>query len=448
MMMMMKKRKLTILLLLAACIGLTTAFMTISKSKGNAELAEAKQHEFIELVKPDSITGFKIQNEKGVFQFAKKEELLWEVNGESLLDNKADRMLEWLAKVETKRTITDKSGALAEFGLNDAKTQVTFTTKDEKEIVIFIGNETATKEGYYLKKEGEDTIYIVSNEAAQIVSFSNDSSLQQTFFQVSLVNIEKMEYSSKSQQFTIARFGEKKDKNFSDYYLESPFKTKPQLDISVPEFPAFIEFVNRAIPMTETEAKTEIGFEQPNLDVFIQTIDGEAKRIIVGDKVAEDSNRYFVRFNTSNQVYEMEIEQPDQIFGLDPAKLAIQAPVYAFINKIKKIEIEQPDKRYALNLEDINQYYVNNQKADKQAIKDLYLSLLELKADTNIEENTTGDSLLTVSVTYVDNDVTMVSYQDFDELFYSISQDGHTEFVIAKDKFNRVFELLSKLEME
>ena len=155
--MMMKKRKLTILLLLAACIGLTTAFMTISKSKGNAELAEAKQHEFIELVKPDSITGFKIQNEKGVFQFAKKEELLWEVNGESLLDNKADRMLEWLAKVETKRTITDKSGALAEFGLNDAKTQVTFTTKDEKEITIFIGNETATKEGYYLKKAGEDT---------------------------------------------------------------------------------------------------------------------------------------------------------------------------------------------------------------------------------------------------------------------------------------------------
>ena len=259
-----------------------------------------------------------------------------------------------------------------------------------------------------------------------------------------------MEYNSKSQQFTIARFGEKKDKNFSDYYLERPFKTKPQLDISVPEFPAFIEFVNRAIPISESavnDAK-EFGFEQPNLDVFIQTVDGNAKRIIVGDKVAEDSNRYFVKFNTSNQVYEIEIEQPDQIFGLDPAKLAIQAPVYAFINKIKKIEIEHQDKRYALNLEDINQYYVNNQKADKQAIKDLYLSLLELKADTNIEENTTGDSLLTVSVTYVDNDVTMVSYQDFDELFYSISQDGHTEFVIAKDKFNRVFELLSKLEME
>ena len=444
----MKKRKITILFLLAACFGLSAAFLLLSNNNDNTKLVEAKQPGAIELVKPESISEFTIQNANGVFQFAKKEELLWAVNGESLLDNKADQMLDWLAKIEIKRTIENKGGELAEFGLNDAKTKVTIKRNDQKEITIFIGNETATKEGFYFKKAGENTIYIVSNEAAQIVSFSNDSSPQQTFFQVSLVNIKKLEYSSKSQQFTIARFGEKKDKNFSDYYIEHPFKTKPQLDISVPEFPAFIEFVNGAIPLTETEAKKEFGFEQPNLDVLIQTVDGNAKRIIVGDKVAEDSNRYFVKFNTSNQVYEIEIEQPDQIFGLDPAKLAIQAPVYAFINKIKKIEIEHQDKRYALNLEDINQYYVNNQKADKQAIKDLYLSLLELKADTNIEENTTGDSLLTVSVTYVDNDVTMVSYQDFDELFYSISQDGHTEFVIAKDKFNRVFELLSKLEME
>ncbi|MEH7179328.1 DUF4340 domain-containing protein [Neobacillus vireti] len=444
----MKKRKIAILFLLAACFGLSAAFLLLSNNNDNTKLVEAKQPATIELANPESITEFAIQNANGVFQFTKKEELLWAVNGESLLDNKADQMLEWLTKVEIKRTIENKSGALAEFGLNDAKTQVTILTKDQKEITIFIGNETATKEGYYFKKAGEDTIYIVSNEAAQIVSFSNDTSPQQTFFQVSLVNIEKLEYSSKSQQFTIARFGEKKDKNFSDYYIEQPFKTKPQLDISVPEFPAFIEFVNGAIPLTETEVKKEFGFAQPNLDVWIQTIDGEAKRIIVGDEVAEGSNRYFMKFNTSNHVYEMEIEQPDQIFGLDPAKLAIQAPVYAFINKIKKIEIEHQDKRYALNLEDINQYYVNNRKADKQLIKDLYLSLLELKADTNIEERTTGDSILTVSVTYADNDVTMLSYQDFDELFYSISQDGHTEFVIAKDKFNRVFELLSKIQME
>ncbi|EKN65216.1 hypothetical protein BABA_21266 [Neobacillus bataviensis LMG 21833] len=444
----MKKRKLAILLLLVACIGLTTAFMTISKNNDMAKPTEGKQPPFMELVNLENIATFTVQNANGVFDFRKKDGLLWLVNDESSLDNKAEEIASILAKMEVKRKVTKPN--LAAFGLQDAKTEVRITTKEGKEIALFVGNETPTKEGYYVKKAEDDAVYIVSSAVAKMVHFSMDtSSMERTIFPVSLVNIKKIEYVSKSQQFTLQRYTDKRDQNFSDYYLDYPFKTKPQVDIAHPDLPAFLDFVNAAVPISETSTSADFGFQDPNLDVLIQTIDGHEKRVIVGNTIAEDSNRYYVRFNSSEKVYELQIEQPDKIFQFNPVKLAIQAPVYAFITKVKKLELERDGKKYSINMENPEAYLINGKKVETQVVKDLFLSLLELKADTDMGEQASGavgQNQLSVSVTYTDGDVTTTNYQDYDEQFYSITQSGDTDFVIAKDKFKRVFELLGKVD--
>lgn len=445
----------TLIVLFASCI-LGTLFILLSNQNGAAENANPGQEKVFSL-SADDIAEFVIENEHGESHFTLNQKhssvRIWEINGESRLDSGGDELLGVLSDMTIKRSIPSDEETLKEYGLQKPKTSVRLVSNEDEEVKFFFGNKTPT--GYYLKKECDPTIYIVGNAASSIIHFSIDDFAKQRPFHVNLVNIEQLDYRSKSHQFTIKRFEEKKDQNFNDYYFVKPFSTKPQLDISNVEFTELIDFVNMSIPVKSQETTLDLdklGLSDPNLTIYIKTIDGNEKQVVIGNETSTGSSVYYAKIDSSDFVYELRVEKPDQVFNIVPAKLAIQAPLYAFITKVKLMEITHLDKIYSISInKDADDfYYINEQKMDKQLIKDLYLLLLELKADTDIDEELVvgekNDQVLTVKVTYADGDVSEVSYQDYDDQFYSIIQQGNIDFVIAKEKFTKIFESISTID--
>lgn len=450
----MRKKKILILCLLLMSLGLGTALILLEKEEGKAQVKEK-----VSLIDEEKVESFLIENDHGTFHFIKQQITdtvpVWAVNGDLLLTEEGERILSIFKNFPLRRQIDASS--LQDFGFDNPQTKVIFRFQEGEEKTIYFGNKTPTNDGYYMMIEGEKTIYIASDQVTPVVHFTDERKNQ--YVHVSFSSLEELVYQSQTYQFIIQRLAEKKDKDFSDFYFAEPFKTKPSLDISNQLMLDFLDFVNSHIlielPMDQNIDANELGFSNPTLDLYVRTTDGKEKRLLIGQAIDDSKYRYYAKVNNGNIIYELEVREPEKVFNLNPAKLAIQAPVYTFLNKTTEIELEFKGKQYKIQTyEDKEEYFlVNNQKfTDKQLIKDIYLSLLELKADTNVKEEvpSSDDDLfeLIVKVAYADGEKTEVSFSEYNEIFYWIHQHGEKEFVIAKEKFEKLFAQLEELSKQ
>jgi|LSQX01.2.fsa_nt_gb hypothetical protein len=111
------------------------------------------------------------RGEKLVF---KKDGLEWTMNPEEefRFDKfKIDGIVANFKQLSAKRIIEEDSIDLNKYGF-DKPAVVTVTTSEGLEIGVEVGNETPTKEAYYLKKKGENTVYTVETYLGEYFSYS------------------------------------------------------------------------------------------------------------------------------------------------------------------------------------------------------------------------------------------------------------------------------------
>lgn len=454
-----KKKLYLIISLLLLTLLIVFLYFQLPSTNAVEQLVDDEK-QIIELIDAKAIHEFKIENANGEHVFTSNEDgSIWRVNGEFIATAKVNELLGLLSRFKVERTVALGDKSFAEFGLDETDSKVEiFIGENEKKVISF-GNITPTNEGYYSQIDGEDDINIVSSQFSKLVSFSNESIKRETALAIDLMYLEEINYDSKRYQFTMRNYPEKRDKNFSDYYFEKPYQTNPQVETQHEDLIIMLEFIKLSLPGIEFDnaeamSDEELGFEQPNLELMVRNSSQDEKHITIGNQIDEDSNIYYAKFNHADQIYKLSIEEADQLFNINPAAIAIQSPLYAFINKIKQLEIDYEGKIYTMKLEeapnDVKDYYlVNGAEVEKQLIKDMYLSILELKADADIDEkigDIGNEHFLKVSAIYADGDTTEVSYQTYNDLFYKIIIDKQSDFVIAKDKFKDFLDRLAKID--
>ena len=172
----MKKQKKTfvILVIVLAVLAVLYAVINIATKKSEEKKEEEEEAAAIHLTEfeTDDITSFTVEGTGTTVTFSKKEDGDWidENMPDTPLDqDQVENLIGKFAAADAESSFTDYE-SLADYGLETPAYTVTLTT-DSETVVLFLGDKNEALTQYYLQKEGDDTVYLVSSTLYSALEF-------------------------------------------------------------------------------------------------------------------------------------------------------------------------------------------------------------------------------------------------------------------------------------
>lgn len=186
-----KMRKLiSLFVLLVLFIALYFVVETVNKGKEKAN--EAKNEASISIHKMDvaNIISFSYQYE-GIQYLFQKENDVWICTNDTSIEldqNLVDNLIHKFKDVSASRIVEENSSDLSQYGLDNPTNIIKVTDKFDKTVIFNIGNENKIVNGYYIKTQENNTVYLIDNFP--------------TFFNKNLDDLKKVQDDSNSTDTT------------------------------------------------------------------------------------------------------------------------------------------------------------------------------------------------------------------------------------------------------
>lgn len=161
-----KMRKLiSLFVLLVLFIALYFVVETVNKGKEKAN--EAKNEASISIHKMDvaNIISFSYQYE-GIQYLFQKENDVWICTNDTSIEldqNLVDNLIHKFKDVSASRIVEENSSDLSQYGLDNPTNIIKVTDKFDKTVIFNIGNENKIVNGYYIKTQENNTVYLIDN---------------------------------------------------------------------------------------------------------------------------------------------------------------------------------------------------------------------------------------------------------------------------------------------
>ena len=155
------KQWLPTILLVVVCIAgfwyvnANDFFVADEEGKGTNEL--------VELVN-ENLTDISVETQANQLKLVNKNNK-WQISGKSGLEVNQSNVDGWISTVMLmvySDVVIEKAKNLKEYGLSSAKAKFVIERKGAKKIVIEVGDELPTRDFYYVKVSGSDTVYKVN----------------------------------------------------------------------------------------------------------------------------------------------------------------------------------------------------------------------------------------------------------------------------------------------
>lgn len=203
------KRLLPTVLAIAVFVAL---FVWIKVSGMDGEVDEEEETPAVEAVwnvDAQEIEGIRVEREDGILAF-NKEKGGWQatepqpfpVDGSSV-----DAVASSMASLTGKR-IEKTDQTLADFGLEDASTAVTFRLSDGQTYTLSLGDETPVDNMRYVQVEGDPAIYTVDAFALEELSQPADTFMDRTLWSVEEDNVTSVALTWGEEEIQIERDGD------------------------------------------------------------------------------------------------------------------------------------------------------------------------------------------------------------------------------------------------
>lgn len=158
-----KKQLLVMVILLVIGILAYVGIRIYSEKQEEKKAAEEEENKIaVTDLESDDITEFSYQYEGEVLEFV-KEDGTWYYKGDKTISMDQDQissMLETAVGLEAETEVTDYE-SLSDYGLDTPSNTITLTGEN-KTVTLLLGNKNEMLSQYYVKKEEEDTVYLIS----------------------------------------------------------------------------------------------------------------------------------------------------------------------------------------------------------------------------------------------------------------------------------------------
>ena len=437
--------------------------VVVYKNNQTKKAYEEEQKKIIFSFDPLDITDMDVTNSTGDFSFRLTDNG-WEITQGQKFPLSPDRFVEIATTMSTltaSKVLTEEVPEdLSEYGL-DAPMKISFRLNDDTGYTAYIGSKVPGDSSYYLRAEGKDAIYIVSEEDVQKLSAEVSDLKDKLLFDTSgTSDITYLKYINNGTiVYDIS-------KNENGWEVIAPFKRGVVNAASVTNITSLII---RAECVTfideELTDLSKFGFDHPSHQLEIKTDEKEAK-IIFGNYY-DEAGQYIYAYNRAiDQIYIFETASVGFIDSKLEDILFKRIHDEAFDN-IKKFELDifgtkvDIDYNYTVETGKTSSYSVNGKSVDREnekileAFNNLINSVtgvsFDYVSDENLSKGVTGDAAVKVVYRLKEGDdykLEFIPKSDDESLLYIVENGIYTGTLIRKTVLENGMKLYYEELME
>ncbi|KYG35272.1 hypothetical protein AZF04_02745 [Alkalihalobacillus trypoxylicola] len=445
------KRKNLMVLILILFITIAAYFM-LNVSSSQKEMSHASVHD-------STIFELNINEVDSVQLLSSNQELEienidgeWTIKGKETEDIDPIKLFEYVhsvTKIPTLRLITDRNDIpLEEYGLNSPDATIKIQTKDDTHSFL-LGNKLATGNEYYMMNENNQNIYSIANEVAHSFLLSLEQLSSDYRKTEPNLMFKEIVYEKGDDIIKVVPYPQNTPYVMSQYYLEYPYTTKPELNEISPSFEAIVAAFTSIYPTESFERKEDLSFyhlDQPLLKLTMKAVDEQERVIKIGKE--RSSGYYYAQFEDDSFIHIVNLAEHMEIFDVTAFDMAVKTPVYTFMTNIKEMQWIVENETYHLQFDSEEMFKLNGKEVAPEKIRDFYLALLELNPDAEVaDENGFEWNHLEaqLKIVFDNEEETQIDFYSFNELFLVMVKDGEFDFVITKEKVQQITTFLKSL---
>ncbi len=387
-----------------------------------------------------------VENETGTFAFIREGDG-WLVEGApsiTLYPERIESLCFSAASLSADVKIADAPDNLELYGLDTPKASVTLSDKEGNKTLFFIGDMTATGDGYYVCLDSNSAVYQVPS--GTISPFLNPLSAFRvmTITNLNFSDIRAIAINKSGETFRVVYKAPAEGTPsgaVSAWFIESP-EGRDANDTLVQEklLLPISKITASGIAAENLVKKDTFGFSGDYAEVSTDT---ETIRFFVGTRNGES----YVYVDGKETIYEMGKETLS-FMSVTPFDILEKMTTLIPIDTVKSIALSLSGTEAKMEMVQEGEtvkYMVNDKPAGEDAFKSMYLELSALTVDGTVSKvvDVRGKTpSASIVYTLQDGSTTTLAYYPYDALNYAIFENGENSFYMKKTKLT---ELAGKL---
>lgn len=430
-------------IILVVVLGLLIGTYVVVKNKKDTGMDEGSESKIEKILDLDStkIAEVTVENKDEKLVIVKKDKE-WELALPAGL--KADKSILSSIAINASTIIADKvieenASDLSVYGL-DKPVIVTIKMDDGKQEAIFVGNETPTKDGYYLKMKDTNKIYTIGSYTAEKLIVGKNDIRDKKLFTFTIED---------TTAFSMDRAGENvftaKKVSDAEWTITAPIEA----NINAGEISTMLDAIaNSYVSEFVDENAADLGkygLDNPSYALEVE-VSGTKIKLLLG---AEKDSMFYAKLADSNDVF--TISSSAYTFIDKPLKEIMEVFAYIVnIQDVNKIEVQMDGETVVSEIQtdkddsDKDKFFVNGKDAtvkdesDNQLFRKYYQALIGVTlSDLEIGANPVGNPEITFTY-YIKKEpekVTVKFIRKDDRYYYVLRNDKYTGMIVDKDKF-------------
>lgn len=347
----------------------------------------------------------------------------------------------------------------------DLSTDEVFTAEEERSITLLnqsgiqekltIGKQNEEGTFYYVKLLESDEIYQVASQLIDALPSNQEDLYDRSVIEITSEQVRKMNIDNGVETYELAPVSpyteEEARTNLSGWYMYDHYNNIYSVKYNPMSEMIYgikdIEWLE--IIEDPDEDLATYGLADVHFKITFSSNDDE-ETILIGAPATtgsyyaklEDDDRIFTVANTSLHPYSYQtfdlVEKFVKIIALDVLKqLDIQSPDGNYIITVEQGEGESTTESNAL-------FTINDQQIEDEAFRDLYVAIVGLSVDQEVDDATYTTPEATMSYTIMDSEngekEVVVELVPYDEEHYAVFLDKQVDFLVKKDEFTQMIE--------
>ncbi|NLP13568.1 MAG: DUF4340 domain-containing protein [Clostridium sp.] len=443
-----------IVILVVVLVALIGAYFIVKPLVDTEEEVDLR----IEVIKMDNekVVEMTIENSDGKFVFKKNEDQWAMVSGGNFVIDtyRLDSIASNVCDLYAYKIVDENPKDLGMFGL-DKPVLISVKTSEGETAEVEVGNLTATKQAYYIKKKGENTVYTIALYAGEILKSRKTDLRNKYVLDVLSSDVTELALTKDGKvTFNAIKISD------SGWNITEPIESGVDM---IRLNTALTSFVRAEITdYIEEDAKdlSKYGLDEPSY--VIKAAAGNQKVILILGDVKENYKEVYGMFEGTNEVF---VINPSTLGFLDITTVEIiDGFIYTpYIFDVTDIEVKIDGETINLKIEKIEEassegedgqkdeeeskenFYVNGRDVSekgeegKSKFKKYYQSLISITA-SDIDPNAVVEGEPEISITYKLNkapDTVKVDFIPRDaDTYYAMKDDQYTGIIVNKSAFD------------
>lgn len=457
--------------LIIILLGIIYYFATMPESGGEYVNVEEESYFEIFSIQDENIKKIRIENGKEDITFIRAEKLeksasgkeiktyIYEYpkNSEILLSQaKIKNMLYDFYEFNVKKVVSEDVTKKGDYGFNENSPKVTVTDINDVDTKFVLGDKTSVDESYYVMKEGEDKIYLMSGHKAG--SFLNEFNSYRETVLGKMDSFTPISFSitNKGVRALGIRYKNENDKEVvtidnTTYVMVVPYNGIVRIDRFSELMENFGDVVVQDFVEDNPQDLSKYGLDNP-VKAVIQDIEKNAHKMYFGN-YDEKGNVYTMYENndvTYNMVFTTTPEMYEAVKDVDPFDLLEKFANLYNILEVSDIRVSTAEGlEFDLNISEGTEkrtYKINGKDSIEKGFKAVYQGIVGLVITGQAEEEKKENVVCTIEFTFKDGRQKKTTIYEYDERNYGVmSAEGSYNLTLKKNVRNMI-ELLTDFD--